>query len=84
MRTTNPGLHWIKASSSVGTGACVELARDGDMIALRDSKNPDTAPLRYTAREISAFLNGAKSGEFDHLVEPLAEPGGGRTAIPAT
>ena len=56
----------------MGTGACVELARDGEMIALRDSKNPDIAPFRYTNREIAAFLVGAKRGEFDHLVQHSA------------
>jgi Domain of unknown function (DUF397) len=78
------GLNWIKASSSVGTGACVELARDGDMIALRDSKNPETAPFRYTDREMSAFLAGAKAGEFDHLLHPLANADLERTAGPGS
>jgi len=53
--------------SSYGSGACVELARDGDMIALRDSKNPDVH-LRFWPREIEAFIGGARRGEFDHLV----------------
>jgi hypothetical protein len=60
-------LLWIKAFSSYGSGACVELARDGDMIALRDSKNPDVH-LRFWPREIEAFIGGARRGEFDHLV----------------
>jgi hypothetical protein len=76
------GLNWIKSSSSVGTGNCVELARDGDMIALRDSKNPDIAPFRYTDREISAFLAGAKSGEFDHLLHHPAQADSPWTASP--
>jgi hypothetical protein len=37
------------------------------MIALRDSKNP-AIQLFYTRTEIAAFLDGAKRGEFDHLV----------------
>lgn len=61
-------LHWVKASSSMGSGACVELAKAGDMIALRDSKNPTVPPLMYSEREIAAFLDGAKKGEFDHLL----------------
>jgi hypothetical protein len=63
------GLKWIKASRSYATSQCVELAAAGDMIALRDSKNPDTQ-LLYTVAEIDAFLDGAKRGEFDHLVHP--------------
>jgi hypothetical protein len=61
-------LGWIKAKASVGTKACVQLARAGEMIAVRDSKNPDTPPLMYTRAEIIAFLDGAKKGEFDVLV----------------
>ena len=61
------GLKWIKASKSMPSGACVELAPYGDAILLRDSKNPRVL-LRYTAAEIDAFLDGAKKGEFDHLV----------------
>ena len=61
-------LQWIKARRSVGASACVELATDGEMIALRDSKNPDTL-LYFTHAEWIAFLHAAKDGEFDHLVE---------------
>ena len=59
-------LLWIKAFSSYGSGACVELARDGDMIALRDSKNPGVL-LNFTRQEVLAFIDGARRGEFDHL-----------------
>lgn len=64
---THPAPHWVKSSLSGGVGACVELATDGDMIALRDSKDPGVV-LRYTRREIEAFLWAAKRGEFDHLL----------------
>ena len=62
-----PNLAWIKASKSASLGACVELAPHADMIALRDSKRPDVL-LRFTQLEILAFIDGAKRGEFDHLV----------------
>jgi hypothetical protein len=62
------GLVWIKASKSYSNGACVELASGGaEKIFLRDSKNPDVL-LSYSPAEIDAFLDGAKRGEFDHLV----------------
>lgn len=61
-------LAWVKSSRSVAVNACVELAKDGDLIALRDSKNPEVAPFRYTHAEFEAFLYGAKRGEFDHLL----------------
>jgi hypothetical protein len=60
-------LKWIKASKSTDISACVELAPDGDRILLRDSKNPEVR-LSYTRAEIDAFIDGAKRGEFDHLV----------------
>ena len=62
------GLVWIKATRSMQTGACVELAIDGEQIALRDSKNPHIAPFRYTRDEITAFIDGAKRGEFDRFL----------------
>jgi hypothetical protein len=61
------GLPWRKAQRSVGNGACVELARVDGMIAMRDSKDPDGPVLMYTPAELSAFLHGAKAGEFDDL-----------------
>jgi uncharacterized protein DUF397 len=60
-------LTWIKSSRSISSGACVELAADGDVIALRDSKEPEIV-LRFTRDEMSAFLDGAARGEFDQLV----------------
>jgi Domain of unknown function (DUF397) len=63
-----PPDHWVKASLSAGLNACVELAPYGGMIALRDSKDPDIF-LRFTPLEIFAFINGARRGEFDHLVD---------------
>ncbi len=58
---------WIKATASNGAGQCVEMRRTGDSIDVRDSKDPNGAVLRYTPGEFSAWLDGAKKGEFDHL-----------------
>ncbi|MDT3444474.1 DUF397 domain-containing protein [Pseudofrankia sp. BMG5.37] len=57
---------WRKSSHSSGNGACVEVLRlaDGGR-AVRDSKDPDGAVLRFTAAEWAAFLAGARDGEFD-------------------
>jgi hypothetical protein len=62
---------WVKASRSGGTGGnCVELRRDGDAIELRDSKDAGCGPvLRFRIAEVDAFLDGARNGEFDHLLE---------------
>ena len=64
------GLKWIKASKSMSNGACVELAPHGGFVLLRDSKNPE-AVQRYSLAEIDAFIDGAKHGEFDHLVSGI-------------
>jgi len=61
-------LAWRKAQSSIGNGACLELAPVDGMVAIRDSKDPDGPILRYTPAEWRAFLDGAKKGEFDNLV----------------
>jgi len=66
--TPHPTPVWIKASRSIPGGACVEVAALGEFIALRDSKHPEVAPFHFTHEEMAAFIDGAKHGEFDHLV----------------
>jgi hypothetical protein len=59
---------WVKANASGATGDCVEMRRNGDVVEVRDSKDPDGPVLGYTRAELAAWLDGAKRGEFDHLV----------------
>jgi hypothetical protein len=59
---------WIKAFASSGAGQCVEMRRRDEGIDLRDSKDPGGPVLHYTPGEFAAWLDGAKNGEFDHLV----------------
>jgi hypothetical protein len=61
------GLIWRKAQFSTNNGACVEVAAIVGKVALRDSKDPSGPVLVYTPIEWSAFLDGAKKGEFDDL-----------------
>jgi len=63
---TKPSKHlqW-RRSSSCGTNTCVEIAPDGDLVLVRDSKDPESPPLRFTRSEWTAFLAGARDGEFD-------------------
>lgn len=63
------GLAWLKAESSSHNGQCVEIASTADKIAIRDSKDPDGPILIYTLAEFEAFLDGARSGEFDRFVQ---------------
>jgi hypothetical protein len=55
----------FRASSGCGNGACVEVGHDGGQVLVRDSKNPDSPVLRFTADEWTAFLAGAAAGEFN-------------------
>ena len=60
------GLAWFKSSSSAA-GVCVEVAHlpNGAGVALRDSKDRSRQPHFFTPEEWSAFVAGAKAGEFD-------------------
>ncbi len=68
MTATDP-TPWIKARRSGGGGQCVQVrTRDGD-VEVRDSKAGESGPiLRFTPAEFAAFLDGARHGEFDHLL----------------
>ena len=59
---------WVKASRSNDQGACVEQRRAGDGVEVRDTKDRSGPVLRFTRAEFAAWLDGARSGEFDHLV----------------
>lgn len=63
-------MNWQKAQRSIANSACVEVRRNGDVIEVRDSKDPDGPVLRFTRDELAAFLDGAHRGEFDHLLSP--------------
>ncbi|MBN3930698.1 DUF397 domain-containing protein [Streptomyces verrucosisporus] len=56
---------WRKASASGPEHNCVEVTDlPGGGKAVRDSKRPDAAPLRYTASEWEAFRQGVIAGEL--------------------
>lgn len=69
MDLTQSELAWRKSSRSGGSsggGDCVEVADlPGGGRAVRDSKNPAGAQLRFTPSEWTAFVGGVKDGEFD-------------------
>jgi hypothetical protein len=46
--------------------SCVEVAITADVIGVRDSKDNGRGPvLAFTPNEWTAFLDGARNGEFD-------------------
>ena len=57
---------FYKSTGSQNPTQCVEVAKlDNGGRAVRDSQHPDRGPLYFTAGEWSAFIAGAKRGEFD-------------------
>ena len=60
---------WRRSTFSNLNGACVEIARiPPNRIGVRDKKDDGNGPiLFFTDAEWSAFISGAKSGEFDNL-----------------
>ena len=57
---------WIKSSLSTYNGNCVEVSGlSGEMIKVRDSKNPRGGILNFTTAEWDAFVGGVRNGEFD-------------------
>lgn len=57
-------LDWRKSSFSADTASCVEVARHGDIVLVRDSKDPDGPVLQFTPDEWHAFLAGCRNGQF--------------------
>jgi Domain of unknown function (DUF397) len=57
-------LTW-RRSSYCANSSCVEVANLGNQVAVRDSKDHEQRYLFFTTTEWNAFLDGARSGEFD-------------------
>lgn len=58
--------HWFKSTRSNNGTGCVEVAVNLDGVYLRDTKDAGQGPiLHFTDDEWSAFVGGAKDGEFD-------------------
>lgn len=57
-------LDWRK-SSYTGRDECVEVAEAGDAAAVRDSKNPSGAQLRFSTGSWQSFVAQLKAGHYD-------------------
>ncbi|GAA1089269.1 MULTISPECIES: DUF397 domain-containing protein [Streptomyces violaceusniger group] len=63
-----PTYLWRKSSYSADASNCVNVAADGNGIALRESDAPDVI-LTTTPAVLRAFIRGAKAGDFDRVQE---------------
>ncbi|WP_280460788.1 DUF397 domain-containing protein [Nocardia carnea] len=60
---------WRKSSFSGPNGNCVELSQlPGDLIGMRNSRDPQGAVLSYTRAEFATLLRDIKGGRFDSLM----------------
>jgi hypothetical protein len=60
---------WIKATASDHLESCVEQRAHDGVIEVRDTKDRGGPVLRFTRAEFAAWLDGARGGEFDHLLD---------------
>jgi hypothetical protein len=63
---TETTMMWRK-STFCSEGACVEVAFDGDTVAVRDGKDPRLAPLQFSRSQWEAFIQGVKEGRFETI-----------------
>jgi hypothetical protein len=53
-----------RRSTTCGNATCIEVAKVDDQYLIRDSKNPDAAPLTFTKAEWDSFVAGVRGDDF--------------------
>jgi hypothetical protein len=56
-----------RVSRTCDSGACVGVARLGDVIMIRNTNNPAVPANEFSVGEWRQFLAGVKLGDFDEL-----------------
>lgn len=59
------GATWHKASASTDQAQCVEVAYQGGVYGVRDSKDPSGTVIQLTPAEWAVFVSGVREGGFD-------------------
>lgn len=54
-----------RSSFCTDAHGCVEVGVSGDVVRVRDAKEPGGPQLSFDRDEWSAFVAGVKAGEFD-------------------
>ena len=77
--TEHPAVVWRKSSRSASKANCVEVAADGPVVAVRDSKSPGTGllvfPARHWARFLASLRRRGPSASQSQVNGPLAQSG---------
>lgn len=55
---------WRKSTTSTANGACVEVAFAGELVLVRNSRDPLAPALSFSRQEWVAFVEGVSNGEF--------------------
>jgi Domain of unknown function (DUF397) len=62
----NPAVIWRKSRYSTGATECVEIARAGQFILVRDSQDRIGPVLALTCAQWRVLLTRIRNGELDH------------------
>lgn len=57
----DPTLSWRKSSASGGNGACIEVARSGSFVLVRDSRDPSGEILKFTPNQWHELVQRTKA-----------------------
>lgn len=56
---------WRKSSRSASSGACVEVALDTNVVAVRDSKDREGGLLAFDSRQWARFTAAVRGGNYN-------------------